>query len=288
MNVVSVKQEPGVTRDAYDGSRELLEGVRSRVNRDNPPSRIDTVDAGMFWSITGPITGVPSANGVSPLAPDLIIQLRLFLHDGARWGWYYPLEKLESPVLDLLNARYVVAGPKAAARLRAVPRFRHVASLPGNELFENLTVMPRFFQVHQVRTVSSLAEARAAIDRGDVDFRQTALAEAPIPLAPGPGSDRVKIVDYEPNSVDLEVESGGNSLLIASETHYPGWQAWVDEQPVPIHRVDIALRGIVIPGGAHRVRMEFRPTILWVSVFISLATAALLGWLARNQAGKSA
>jgi hypothetical protein len=282
MNLVSVRQEPGVTRDAYDGSRELLEGVRSRVNRDNPPSRVDTVDAGMFWSIAGPITGVPSANGVSPLAPDLIIQLRLFLHDGARWGWYYPLEKLESPVLDLLNARYVVAGPKAAARLRAVARFRQVASLPGNELFENLTVMPRFFQVHQVRAVSSVAEARAAIDRGEIDFRQTALAEAPIALPPGQsGSDRVKIVDYEPNSVDLEVESRGNSLLVASETHYPGWQAWVDDQPAPIHRVDIALRGVVVPGGAHRVRMEFHPTILWVSLFISLATAAVLGWLFR-------
>src|SRR5262249_35298642 len=159
--------------------------------------------------------------GVSPLAPDLIIQLRLFLHDGARWGWYYPLEKLESPVLDLLNARYVLAGPKAADRLRAVPRFRHVASLPGNELFENLTVMPRFFQVHQVRTVSSLEEARSAIDRREIDFRQTALAETPIPLPPGDsGANRVKVVDYEPNSVDLEVESRGYSLLVASETHY--------------------------------------------------------------------
>ena len=175
---------------------------------------------------------MPSANGVSPLAPDLIIQLRLFLHDGARWGWYYPLEKLESPVLDLLNARYVLAGPKAVDRVRAVPRFRHVASLPGNELFENLTVMPRFFIVHQVRAVSSLAEARAVIDRREIDFRQTALTEAPIPLPPGStGADEVQVLDYEPNSIELAVRSRGAGLLVASETHYPGWEAWVDERP---------------------------------------------------------
>jgi hypothetical protein len=283
MNLVSVKQEPGVTRDAFDGSRELLNGVRSRVNRETPPSRVDTVEAGMFWSIAGAITGVPSANGVSPLAPDLIVQLRLFLKDGARWGWYYPLEHLDSPVLDLLNVRYVVAGPKAADRLRAVPRFRHVASLPGNELFENLTAMPRFFVVHQVRAVGSLAEARAAIDRREIDFRQTALAESPIPLPPGnSGVDEVKAVEYLPNSVELAVKSRGFGLLVASETHYPGWQAWVDDQPAPIHRVDIALRGIVVPDGAHRVRMEFRPTILWVSLAITLATAAFLAWLGRN------
>jgi hypothetical protein len=281
MNVVSVKQEPGVTRDAFDGSRELLNAVRSRVNLDTPPSRIDTVDASMFWAISGPITHVPSANGVSPLAPDLIVQLRLFLHDGFRWGWYYPLEHLDSPVLDLLNARYVLASPKSADRLRALPRFRHVASLPGNELFENLTVMPRFFVVHQVRPASSLAEARGAIDRREIDFRQTALTDTPIPLPPGAsGTDDVKVVDYQPNSLELTVRSRGSGLLVASDAHYPGWEAWVDGRPVKIHLVDIALRGVVVPDGVHRVRMEFRPVILWVSLGISLATAAFLALLA--------
>jgi hypothetical protein len=283
MNLVSVKQEPGVTRDAFDGSPTLLDGVRSRVNRDTPPSRIDTVDASMFWAVGAPIMQIPSANGVSPLAPDLIIQLRLFLHDGARWGWYYPLEKLESPVLDLLNVRYVLAGPKSVDRVSAVPRFRHVASLPGNELFENVTVMPRFFIVHQVRAVSSLSEARAVIDRREIDFRQTALTEAPLRLPPGStGADEVRILDYEPNSIELAVRSRGVGLVVASETHYPGWEASVDGRPAEIHRVDIALRGIVVPDGAHRVRMEFRPTILWVSLAISLATAAFLAILGRS------
>jgi hypothetical protein len=286
MNLISVKQEPGVTRTAFDGSAALLEGVRSRVNLTTPPARVDTVDAGMFWSIAGGVTGVPSANGVSPLAPDRIIQLRLFLHDGFRWGWYYPLEKLDSPVLDLLNARYVVAGPRAAPRLAAETRFRHVASLPGNELFENLTAMPRFFLVHQSRLAASLAEARAAIDRREIDLRQTALTEEPIPLAPSSeGADEVKTIDYQPSSFELAVASRGTSLLVAAETDYPGWQAWVDEKPVPIHRVDIAFRGVVVPAGTHRVRMEFRPLILPVSVGITLA--ALLGilWLGLGTQG---
>jgi Bacterial membrane protein YfhO len=283
MNLVSVKQEPGVTRTAFDGSTALLDGVRSRVNLETPPSRVDTVDAGMFWSIAGGTTGVPSANGVSPLAPDLIIQLRLFLHDGFRWGWYYPLEKLDSPVLDLLNARYVVTSVKAAGRLKAVPRFRHVASLPGNELFENQTAMPRFTLVHRVRPAGSLAEARAAIDRREIDFRETALTEEPIPLAPASeGVDGIKVVQYEPGSLELAVQSRGTSLLVAAETDYPGWEAWVDGRPERIHRVDLAFRGVVVPGGAHRVRMEFRPIILPVSLGITLATALgllLMQWV---------
>jgi hypothetical protein len=289
MNLISVTHEPGVTREAFDGSRELLDGVRSRVNLTNPPARVDTVDAGMFWAIAGNITGVPSANGVSPMAPDLLIQLRLFLHDGFRWGWYYPLEKLDSPVLDLLNVRYVVASPKAADRLRAVPRFRHVASLPGNELFENTTALPRFFLVREVRTAASLEEARALIGTHQIDLHRAAITEAPVSLPPGAGAaGTVKVLEYLPDSIDLAVESSGASLLVAAETDYPGWKASVDGQPAPIHRVDIALRGIVVPDGAHRVRMEFRPAIFPVSLAISAVTALLLLFLWRPNGSASA
>jgi hypothetical protein len=284
MNVISIRQDPGVTRNAFDGSSELLHGVRSRVVASNPPARIDTADASMFWSIGAPITEIPSANGVSPLAPEYLIQLRLFLHDGFRWGWYYPLEHLDSPVLDLLGARYVIAGPQAAARVAALPRFRHIASLPGNELFENLTVMPRFFLVRDVRLVHSLAESRALIASGTVDFRRTALTEDPdvgagyiepagaLALAP----DSVAVLSYQPSSLELAVAASAPALLVASETEYPGWHASIDGQPAPIHRVDLALRGIPVPAGSHRVRMEFRPVILPISLGISLATLALL------------
>jgi uncharacterized membrane protein YfhO len=74
--------------------------------------------------------------------------------------------------------------------------------------------------------------------------------------------------------------------LVLSETYYPGWKAWIDDQPTRIHPVDIALRGVVVPGGAHRLRMEFRPVVLRVSLGISMATAillALFAFLSRKQ-----
>jgi hypothetical protein len=271
MNVISVKQDPGVTRDSFGGSAELLNGVRSRV-AGNPTARIDnTGDTDAFWAIGGAIDGVPSANGISPMAPDKIIQLRLFLHSGKRWGWYYPVEKVESPVLDLLGVRYVVANARSAPLFQA-PRFRHAASLPGNELFENTMAMPRFFLVHEVRQGGSLA---------DIDLRKTALAEEPIPLpaATGGEADAVAVVRYEPSVVELDVRAQGAALLVASETEYPGWKAWVDGRETPIHRVDVALRGVVVPEGPHRVRMEFRPTILWVGLTVTALTAALLATL---------
>lgn len=277
MNAIAVKQDPGVTRDAMGGSAELLNGVRSRVMAETPPARIDnTGDTDLRWAIAGPITGVPSANGVSPMAPDKIIELRLNLHDGARWGWYYPVEKIDSPVLDLMGARYVVANAKEVPRFAALAKFRHVASLPGNELFENLTVMPRFFLVHEWRQESSSLEG--------LDPRKTAVVDGSILQrdAGRPGGpvyeDSVNVVRYEPTAIDLDVRAYGTALLVAAETDYPGWRAWVDGQEKPIYRVDVAFRGVVVPFGAHRVRMEFRPAILWIGLAVSALTAGLLLW----------
>ncbi|MGA3039921.1 MAG: YfhO family protein [Bryobacteraceae bacterium] len=289
MNCASLADDPVVTRQSFEGSAPLLAEVRrdvdQGVDQNAPPWRIDTVDASINWATGAPITRVPDANGVSPLALENIIQLRLFLHEGHRWGWYYPVENVDSPVLDLMNVKYLITRPQAAARLWPNPRYRHVKSLAGYELFENLQVMPRFFLVREIKPAASLAGARGLIDSGTIDFRQTAIAEKPISLpagSPSPGFDRdeVKVSRYQPDSLELSVRSGGAALLVLSESYYPGWKAWLDGSPTEIYRADIAFRGVAVPPGDHRVRMEFHPAILTVSAALSLATAILLLGLA--------
>jgi hypothetical protein len=284
MNSSSLKADPGVTRDAFDGSAPLLNEVRRYVNQNVPPWRIDTVDASMEWTYGAPILQIPSAAGISPMALENAIQLRLFLHDGYRWGWNYPLEKLDSPIVDLMNVRYIITRAEDAPRLAALPKFHHIASLPGNELFENTSVLPRFFLVHQVRAVGSIKEARGLIQRHQIDLRETAIVENPIEIPSNRsemnGADEVKTVKYEPAEIELSTQASRGSLLVLSETNYPGWKAWLDDQPAPIYSTDIALRGVIVPAGAHRVRMEFRPLILPIALGISLATALLLAILA--------
>ncbi len=279
MNSSSLQNYPDVTRDAFDGDARLLTEVRRYVNQSVPPWRIDMFDSTIAWTYGAPILQVPIASGISPLALENSIQLRLLLHDGNRAGWYYPLEKLDSPVLDLMNVRYVLTRPEDIPRFTSLPKFRHVTSLPGTEVFENTAVLPRFYFVRRWRQVSSIAEAHELIEQRKIDLHETALTDQPIDL--GPSDDAatpsdVTVMKYEPSRIELSVRTSRASLLVLSETYYPGWKAWIDEQPTAIHSVDIAMRGVVVPAGAHQLRMEFHPTILPVSLGISLATAILL------------
>jgi hypothetical protein len=289
MNSVAVKDEPGITRTSFEGSTTLLSEVRRHVNQTFPPWRIDTAEASMSWAFGAPITRVPTATGITPLAPEHIIQLRLFLHDGFPWGWWYPVEKFDSPVLDLMNVRYLVATGKSSEQLRLSPKFRFIQSLPGNDLFENLAVMPRFFLVHRAIAVGSPTEARQLIERGVIDFRKAALTEEAVALTPAiePSFEKVSVVDYQPNSLHLSVQSTGTSLLVMSETWYPGWKAWLDDKPARILRSDLAFRGVVVPDGTHSVRMEFRPVILPISIAVSVLTAlVLVGLVWKDRAAK--
>jgi hypothetical protein len=284
MNCASVKDEPGVTSTAFEGSPELLNEVRRYANRDYPPTRIDAVDGGADWATSGPVIEVPTANGSSPMALEHIIQLRLFLHPGDRWGWYYPIENLDSPALDPMNVKYLIASQKAAERLRTLPRFRSVESLPlGLELFENLSVMPRFFLVNKVQRVTSDLEVRELVGRQSVSFRDTAMTSQPVTgLSAAAGGDAgvVQVIDYQADSLRLSVRTPQAAFLVLAESFYPGWRAWVDGAPVEIVRTDIAFRGLVVPAGAHEVAMRFQPAILPLSLAISLAAALLLCALA--------
>ena len=279
MNCTSVLEEAGLTRESFDGSADLLAGVRGMVNRDFPPARIDTMDASINWAECATLTRVPAANGSSPLALENIVRLQMLalLHPGVRWGWYYQVENPDSPVLDIMNVKYLLVSSKAAEGLRTRPRYRLAASLPGNELFENLTVLPRYFLVSSVRQAST-EESERLIRKGEVDLHRTALTEQAVALPAGAeaGQGSVRTLHYEPESLELEVRSPGAAILVLSEAFYPGWEGWIDDRPAEIYRTDIAFRGLVMPGGTHRVRLAFRPGILAVSSAVSSITAGLV------------
>lgn len=286
MNLAVVREEPGVTRHAFDGSRETLETMRRLSFAASPPWRIDNMEgATADWAMQAPLTRVPSASGISPLALENIIQLRLFLHDGEPWGWYYPVDHLDSPVLNLLNVRYLTASGDGAARAAASGRFQLAASFPGEQVFENPSALPRFFLVHRTRRAHSLAEARAII-AGGFDFSRAAIVSAPLLLAEGappPGGipEHVRTIAYESDALEIETEAApGGALLVITDNDYPGWSASVDGRKTPFYSADIAFRAVLVPAGTHRVRMQFRPVILYWSLALSACTALFLIMLA--------
>jgi hypothetical protein len=148
---------------------------------------------------------------------------------------------------------------------------------------------PRAWAVHRLRRVPD-RQAAAAIIRGRVqDLREEALMEgAPPALETCPGSDTVEWVEREAARLALRVVLPCTGMVVVSDTFYPGWRADVDGHEAPIHEVDGALRGVVVPAGGHVLTMRYRPASVFLGASLSLTGilgALVLAALARGGRG---
>jgi len=279
MNTGSLATEPGVSRRQFEGSRQALERVRLLVNSEFPPARVDTVDASLNWSMTAPLTRVPTANGCDPLALSRLIQVRLSFSEGERWGACYNVSNLASGALRVAGIRYLLSRSPLVH-----PGFVHTADLGAERVYRDANALPRFFLVSRLRHARNMEEAAALLRSRDFDPRTEAIVEGAAPLPAG-AVGAVRVLQYAPRRVLLEVDTPGPAFLVTSEAHYPGWHARLDGSEQPIYYTNVAFRGLAVPGGRHRVLFEFAPAILaWSALLSAAAWAALLwAWLRRRR-----
>ena len=246
--------------------------VREVTAVERPPSRIDTRNDSIDWVMSAPMTRIYTASGADVMAPERIIQARLAFCRGERWGSWYQVADLDSPVLGMMNVRYVLSpsAPPDASGLR---------------IYRTPAPLPRFYLVGRTRVTHSPAESAAALRSPDFRPAEEAIVENGPALADTGAAGRVDVVRYEFQSLELNVDAPAPRFLVTSETHYPGWRAWIDGAERPLFYTNAAFRGLEIPAGQHKVRMEFRPASVRYGAAVSLL--AWMGWIAAWRAATS-
>ena len=184
----------------------------------------------MPWAMSAPTIQAPSANGNDALALARIIQVRLAFTKGERWGAYYEVEDLRSPVVGMLNVRYLISSRRLAEDRLAGSPFALRQDVPGFSIYESAAALPRFWLVPRVRPAGSESEAASIVRApGFTPAREAVVEGAPQLDAPsGAAAGRVTVLRYGLKDAELEVESPTRQFLASSEVHYPGWRAWID------------------------------------------------------------
>lgn len=274
INTVDAQREPGIDYYHYDRFPQIPARMRQLVNANSPPWRIDTMQGSLNWSGSANLLEVPTANGDDPFALVRYMQVRESFTGGERWGRYYEVRDPDSPLLKLLNVRYVISNGMLPAPGKLVKR----EDLPGNVVWENPDPLSRFFLVARVLPAPDMDGAVRTLRSGSFDPRTEAVVEgaAPRPAAEG----AVRTLKYAAREVVLETEAAAPSFLVSSEAWYPGWRAWVDGREQPLVLTNAAFRGMEVPAGRHTATMRFDPPILkrsaWISAAALLALLALL------------
>jgi hypothetical protein len=83
-------------------------------------------------------------------------------------------------------------------------------------------------------------------------------------------------VDFEidqPERVRLAVSAPAPSVLVLSDSWFPGWRATVNGQDVPVERANILFRAVQVPAGPHTVEFRYEPRSMRIGALISGGSA---------------
>jgi len=99
---------------------------------------------------------------------------------------------------------------------------------------------------------------------------------------------RVVPKGFSAHCVTLEVEAEEPSLVVAAQTYYPCWRAYVDGQPTRLWRANHAFQALQVPAGRHKVELIYRDSRFLAGAAISWLTliGCMVGAL-RGQTGRA-
>ena len=181
----------------------------------------------------------------------------------------------------LFHVRYVVVqaseyakvGGNADVVVAEEPRFNAA-------LLRNPRVLPRAYLATPVCEPDVDAARARVFSRAFQPGRQVVLECPPgTPEDSPPAGEvlgQVRFVRYSPEHVVLDVDALRSSVLVLNDAWYSGWSATVDGQPAPILPANVAVRGIRLPAGTHRVTFTYHSAGLRLGAGLSLGALALL------------
>ena len=230
---------------------------------------------------------LPDVQGYNPIQPIRYVEL-LRAMNGHRQEYHganvFPAG-LDSTLLDLLGARYVVLPADVPARrvdLRGLLAANETVYRDGTvRVVARGEALPRAWIVHEARRVAP-GGALPLLAGDAVDPRRVAVLESvppPLTLPADPAADDATWLAYEPDRLRLRTESDAPGLLVLSEGYDPGWRAEVDGKSAPVLVANHALRAVPLPAGAHTVELRYEPPGLRLGLAITLIGYALLAAL---------
>jgi hypothetical protein len=103
--------------------------------------------------------------------------------------------------------------------------------------------------------------------------------EGDAPTFRGNAQGQVTLVRETPQRIELQVQVEDRAVLVLAETWYPGWQATLNGETVPIYRANGAFRAVILPTATVQpvsVVLSYEPPSLKIGAAVSLLAAVVV------------
>lgn len=103
-------------------------------------------------------------------------------------------------------------------------------------------------------------------------------------------TNSVEVVKYTNNNIDLKVKSNRDCMLVISNSYYPGWKSYVNNEECKLYKIYGGIQGLLIKKGEHNIKLYFQINNYYLYLlisFFSLTVVLLYIWLAPAKAKTS-
>jgi len=159
-----------------------------------------------------------------------------------------------------------------------------VAGGDGLELVRTTDVILFDRPVEPVRLVDNAVVVASAQDAAQQVAAGAVVVERDVGVpteSSGSSGLEARTVAFDAGRIEVVASADRPSLLVVSQTYYPGWTATVDGQSTDVVVANAAFLGVAIEPGTHEVVLEFRPEHLGASMWmLALGLLLVIGLLA--------
>lgn len=219
------------------------------------------------------VDGLQTATGYDPIALKTYVDFLAYALQGkpldeARERYLFetsnvfPWQPLNPRFLELLQVVGIVSSPSPDA----APVLRQSAVRTPHAWF--------------VSRAESGEDEKSAYQRlldPTFDASTTVLLDGPLPPMGAGRPAVVESIEYTAEAQTWRVQTDHPGVLVVKDAWYPGWQARIDGDAVPIQRAYWLLRAVAVPAGDHRVTFRYKPRSL--AVGIGLTAVSGVAWL---------
>lgn len=207
----------------------------------------------------------------------------------AAMGRYGSVENFDSKLFDLANIQYAfvlkrnnlgVPDEKGLVSYKyRNPKFRKVFEDKSVAILENVKSLPRIFFVSKWQIIKNDQENLTKLISPEFDLRNEIILSddfSEFEKSDNLPTYEVKNIEYKENSLKLDINSDQDGFLFVSDTYYPGWEVYIDDNLENIYRADFAFRAVPVAKGEHNILFIYRPKSFRIGKFVTLSTFLIL------------
>jgi hypothetical protein len=189
-----------------------------------------------------------------------------------------PFIAVHSPLLDLLNARFLLFPAGAAPEPGRFPEFLRAGD---GEIRENPGAAPRVLISARATVLPSPNEILRRLSLSGYRPQDEVYLEEECPERFREGgrekAGEARVTARGINKVRIRAELSRPAILLLNERFDTGWRAYREGEEIPVYRANYLMRAVGLDPGSHEVVFRYHPASFNLGAFVSLATLAILG-----------